>query len=95
MNYGAIIIRLKYVSRNKSLPEEKVVSYHIMELKDKKVLGVHIQGDQKFSMYKQWGQGDEKLLPLYSEYNNTIIRWGKDEVMDVLNRKKSFREFLY
>jgi hypothetical protein len=33
MSQGAIIIRFKYVSRNKSLlpPEEKVVSYHLME----------------------------------------------------------------
>jgi hypothetical protein len=28
-------------------------------------------------MYKQWGEGDERLLPIYSEYANTIIRWGR------------------
>jgi hypothetical protein len=34
MSYGAIIIRFKYVSRNKSLPpEEKVVSYRIMNFR--------------------------------------------------------------
>jgi hypothetical protein len=42
MSQGAIIIRFKYVSRNKSLlpPEEKVVSYHLMEFEfeNKKVL---------------------------------------------------------
>ena len=27
-------------------------------------------------MFKQWGQGDEKLMSIYPEYNNTIIRWG-------------------
>ena len=43
MSQGAIIIRFKYVSRNKSLPpEEKVVSYHLMDFENKKVLGVHI-----------------------------------------------------
>jgi hypothetical protein len=79
MSQGAIIIRFKYVSRNGSLPaEEKVVSYHLMDFdrKKKKVLGVHIEGDNKFSMYKQWGEGDERLLPIYPEYDNTTIRWG-------------------
>jgi hypothetical protein len=81
MNYGAIIIRFKYVSRNKSLPpEEKVVSYHIMNLKGKDVLGVHVQGDKTFSMYKQWGHGDERLIPIYPEYENTIIRWGNEVI---------------
>jgi hypothetical protein len=39
MSQGALIIRFKYVSGNKSLlpPEEKV-------------LGVHIEGEKKFSM---------------------------------------------
>jgi hypothetical protein len=81
MNYGAIIIRFKYVSRNKSLPpEEKVVSYHVMNFKGKQVLGVHVQGDRIFSMHKQWGHGDERLIPIYPEYANTIIRWGNEEV---------------
>jgi hypothetical protein len=80
-NYGAIIIRFKYVSRNKSLPpEEKVVSYHVMNFKGKQVLGVHVQGDRIFSMHKQWGHGDERLIPIYPEYANTIIRWGNEEV---------------
>jgi hypothetical protein len=73
---GAIIVRFKYVSNNKFLPpEEKVVSYHIMNFKGKDVLGVHVQEDQKFSMYKQWGHGDERLVPIYPEYENMIIRW--------------------
>jgi hypothetical protein len=40
MSQGTIIIRFKYVSRNKSLlpPEEKVVSYHLMDLRIKKYL---------------------------------------------------------
>src|SRR5919108_1873859 len=59
MSQGAIIIRFKYVSRNKSLPpEEKVVSYHLMNFRGKQVLGVHVQGDKTFSMHKQWGHGD-------------------------------------
>jgi hypothetical protein len=79
MNFGAIIIRFKYVSRNKSLhPEEKLVSYHIMDFNGKDVLGVHVQGDKTFSMYKQWGQGDERLIPIYPIYEDTIIRWGKE-----------------
>jgi hypothetical protein len=97
MNQGAIIIRFKYVSRNGSLPpEEKVVSYHLMDFECKKALGVHIEGEKKFSMYKQWGEGDEKLLPIYSEYTNTTIRWGKEEVEEaVINKRNNTREFLY
>jgi hypothetical protein len=100
MSQGAIIIRFKYVSRNKSLlpPEEKVISYHLMDFENKKVLGVHIEGEKKFSMYKQWGQGDERLLPIYPEYANTIIRWGKHEVEEAVinkNNRDYAREFLY
>jgi hypothetical protein len=97
MSYGAIIIRFKYVSRNGSTPEEKLVSYHLMDFNEKKVLGVHIEGDNKFSMYKQWGQGDERLLSIYPEYNNTIIRWGKKEAQEAVMSKNrnDGREFLY
>jgi len=99
MNNGAIIIRFKYVSRNQSAPQEKLVSYHLMEFNDKRVLGVHIQGDSKFSMYKQWGQGDERLVPIYPDYNDTIIRWGREEVLEyLLSPKPAFEErkqFLY
>ena len=100
MSQGAIIIRLKYVSTNKSLlpPEEKVVSYHLMDFENKKVLGVHIEGEKKFSMYKQWGEGDERLLPIYPEYANTIIRWGKEEVEEAIiskNKRGYIKEFLY
>lgn len=100
MSQGAIIIRFKYVSINKSLlpPEEKVVSYHLMDFENKKVLGVHIEGEKKFSMYKQWGEGDERLLPIYPEYGNTIIRWGKEEVEEAIinkNKRDNAKEFLY
>src|SRR6188472_2150458 len=100
MKHGAIIVRFKYVSNNKFLPpEEKVVSYHIMNFKGKDVLGVHVQEDQKFSMYKQWGHGDERLVPIYPEYENMIIRWGREEVVeDVMKgnkRNKHGNEFLY
>ena len=100
MSQGAIIIRFKYVSRNKSLlpPKEKVVSYHLMDFENNKVLGVHIEGEKKFSMYKQWGEGDERLLPIYPEYTNTIIRWGKEEVEEAIinkNKRDNAKEFLY
>ena len=98
MSQGAIIIRFKYVSRSSLPPEEKVVSYHLMDFENRKVLGVHIEGEKKFSMYKQWGQGDEGLLPIYPEYCNTIIRWGKEEVEEaIMNKNKSYntRQFLY
>ena len=100
MNQRAIIIRFKYVSRNKSLlpPEEKVVSYHLMEFENKKVLGVNIEGEKKFSMYKQWGEGDERLLPIYPQHANTIIRWGKEEVEEAItnkNKRDNAKEFLY
>src|SRR5918996_427527 len=100
MSQGAVIIRFKYLSRNKSslVPEEKVVSYHLMDFENKKVLGVHIEGEKKFSMYKQWGEGDERLLPIYPENANTIIRWGKQDVEEALtnkNKSDNTREFLY
>jgi hypothetical protein len=101
MKHGAIIVRFKYVSNNKSLPpEEKVVSYHIMNFKGKDVFGVHVQGDQKFSMYKQWGSGDERLVPIYPEYENMIIRWGKEEVVKAvmkgnMTNDDGNNEFLY
>ena len=100
MSKGAIIVRFKYVSRNKSLlhPEEKVVSYHLMDFENKKVLGVHIEGEKKFSLYKQWGEGDERLLPIYPEYSNTIIRWGKEEAEEAIinkNKRDDAKEFLY
>ena len=49
MSHGALIVRFKYILRNNSLPpEEKVVTYHPMDFENgKKVLGVHIQGDQE------------------------------------------------
>lgn len=99
MSQGAIIIRFKYVSAKSLLPpEEKVVSYHLMDFENKKVLGVHIEGEKKFSMYKQWGEGDERLLPIYQEYANTIIRWGKEEVEEAIinkNKRDNAKEFLY
>jgi hypothetical protein len=99
MSQGAIIIRFKYVSAKSLLPpEEKVVSYHLMDFENKKVLGVHIEGEKKFSMYKQWGEGDERLLPIYPEYTNTIIRWGKEEVEEAIinkNKRDNAQEFLY
>lgn len=99
MSQGAIIIRFKYLLRKESPPaEEKVVSYHLMDFDKKKVLGVHIEGDNKFSMYKQWGEGDERLLPIYAEFEDTIIRWGKQEAeLAAINKNKGDdqREFLY
>ena len=99
MSQGAIIIRFKYVSAKSFLPpEEKVVSYHLMDFENKKVLGVHIEGEKKFSMYKQWGEGDERLLPIYPEYTNTTIRWGKEEVEEAIinkNKRDNAQEFLY
>jgi hypothetical protein len=49
-------------------------------------------------MYKQWGEGDERLLPIYPEYTNTIIRWGKEEVEEAIinkNKRDNAQEFLY
>jgi hypothetical protein len=48
-------------------------------------------------MYKQWGDGDGRLSPIYPEYANTIIRWGKEEVEEALinkNKSDNAREFL-
>ena len=72
-----------------------------MNFKGKDVLGVHVQGDQRFSMYKQWGSGDERLEPIYPEYENMIIRWGKEEVVEAVmkgnrtNNDDGNNEFLY
>lgn len=61
-----------------------------MNFKGKDVLGVHVQGDQKFSMYKQWGHGDERLVPIYAEYENMIIRW----VYEIMNSVKEHIGFV-
>ena len=67
-----------------------------MNFENRKVLGVHIEGEKKFNMYKQWGEGDERLLQIYPEYADTIIRWGKEEVEEaIINERDSPREFLY
>jgi uncharacterized coiled-coil protein SlyX len=94
MNYGAIIIRFKYVSRNSSLPpEEKIVSYHVMRVKEKYVLGLHMQADKTFSMYKQWGKGDHMLTPIYPEYQNTIVGWGKEDVTKAVLEHDNKRQY--
>ena len=49
---------------------------------EKKYLACIYKETKKFSMYKQWGEGDERLLPIYPEYQNTIIRWGKEEAIE-------------
>jgi hypothetical protein len=102
MIHGSIITRFKYISRDGSLPpQERVVSHHILDYsshsRNKQVLAVHIEGDKQFSMYKKWGEGDEKLRPLYPEYQETVIRWGKDKVQEaVLHIGKPYgEEFLY
>lgn len=51
-------------------------------------------------MYKQWGHGDERLVPIYREYENMIIRWGKEEVVEAVmkgNKRNNDdgNEFLY
>ena len=77
--------------------EEKVVNYHLSDFENEKVLGgTYIEGEKKFSMYKQWGEGDERLLPIYPEYANTIIRRGKEEVEEAVinkNKRDNPREF--
>ena len=106
MRYGAVIIRFKYVSRNNAHPiEEKLlatISWILFMIKMaimKKYSGVHIEGDPKISMYKKWGEGDEKLKPIYPEYENTVIRWGRDEVHEYISLshadKQDKEEFLY
>jgi hypothetical protein len=64
-----------------------------MNFKEKHVLGVHVQGDKTFSTHKRWGYGDERLIPIYPEYENTIIRWGNQEVTKAVlkcnNRSKA------
>jgi hypothetical protein len=50
-------------------------------------------------MYKQWGHGDERLVPIYPEYENMIIRWGREEVVEAVmkgnKRNEDGNEFLY
>lgn len=76
LNEGAIIARYKYKSDNLGEPEEKFVTYHPMKYRGRNLLGVHVEGDEKFSMYKRWGQSDDKLKPLDKKYEERIIRWG-------------------
>lgn len=77
MNAGAVIIRFKYVKDGDGEPVEKIVSYHTFG--DLYMLVVHVEGDDYFSMYKCWGEGDEKLLPLNEIGLNRVIRWGIDD----------------
>jgi hypothetical protein len=35
-------------------------------------------------MYKQWGHGDERLVAIYAEYEDMIIRWGREEVVEAV-----------
>jgi hypothetical protein len=49
-------------------------------------------------MYKQWGEGDERLLPIYPEYQNTIIRWEREEAIEqaiIKGKRHNGRESLY
>ena len=46
-------------------------------------------------MYKCWGEGDVKLLPLYAENEGIIIRRGREDAETVLQEKKEEIEFLY
>lgn len=96
MKLGSLIVRFKYVSRDGSEPVEKVVSYHTMKSVVGHELAVHIEGDKKFSMYKTWGYGDEKLTPLERRYENIIIRWGKNDARRARDGVEDKRDtFLY
>lgn len=81
MDMGAVIIRFKYVKIGNKKPVEKLVSYHLCSNNG---LAVHIEGDDHFSMYKNWGEGDEKLKPL--DGRNITIRWGIND----FNKKGRF-----
>lgn len=97
LNQGAAIIRFKYVTdrRTGEEPKEKVVSYHPLLHKERAVLGVHVEGDGKFSMFKLWGNGDETLSSLSNEYKGRIIRWGKEDAIAALRGTATEEEFLY
>ena len=74
MNYGAIIIRFKYLSRNNSLPpEEKVVSYHV-SISKKNTFWGFVQGYKTFRCTTFGDKGNHMLTPIYLEYENAIIR---------------------
>ena len=69
-----------------------------MDFENKKVLWSTYRRRKEISMYKQWGEGDERLLPIYPQYANTIIRWGKEEVEEAIinkNKRDNAKEFLY
>lgn len=72
MNSGAVIIRFKYVKIGNKKPVEKLVTYHTWG--DLYRLAVHIEGIG-FTHMKNWGEGDEKLLPL-DGFDDIKIRWG-------------------
>jgi len=74
INLGAVIIRFKYVKVNNKKPIEKLITYHLWS---KKRLLVHIEGDNFFTGWKYWDEGDEKIH-LFTE-NGTQIRWGIDD----------------
>lgn len=77
MSAGAVIIRFKYVKVGNQKPVERIVSYHTFG--DLYLLAVHIEGFDGFQFYKEWGQGDEKLIPMTEEAQNMQVRWGIDD----------------
>ncbi|MDE1828300.1 MAG: hypothetical protein KGH65_04020 [Candidatus Micrarchaeota archaeon] len=97
LNDGAAIIRFKYVGEKATGegPREMVVSYHPLLHGGKALLGVHVEGDERFSMSKFWGTGDETLAPLSEKYRGRIIRWGKEDVIAALRGAETGEEFLY
>ena len=47
-----------------------------MDFENKKVLGVHIEGEKKFSMYKQWGEElNSQLYKDRAEYHRQCLQF--------------------
>ena len=49
-------------------------------------------------MYKQWREGDERLLPIYPQYAKYYNKVGKEEVEEAIinkNKRDNAKEFPY
>jgi hypothetical protein len=68
-----------------------------MDFENKKVFRVH-RRRKEISMYKQCGEGDERLLPIYPQYAKYYNKVGKEEVEEAIinkNKRDNAKEFPY
>ena len=69
-----------------------------MDFENKKVLGVHIEGEKKLVCTNNGKKVIKGFCQFIHNTPNTIIRWGKEEVEEAIinkNKRDNAKEFLY